>query len=129
MNLPNKRTKKIQVIAFFVFLPYLQQFNLRLLWILLSFAFKTNPGNNTLGLKNSFDRSSRIDCCCSVTKSCPTLCALMDCTVLGFPVLHYLQEFVQTHVHWISDAIQLSHPLSPPSLLATNLSQDQGLFQ
>ena len=52
-----------------------------------------------------------------------------DCSTLGFPVLHYLPEFAQTHVHWVSDAIQPSHPLSPPSLFALNLSQHQSLFQ
>ena len=49
--------------------------------------------------------------------------------MLGFPVLHCLLEFAQTHVHWVSDAIQLSHPLSSPSLPALNLSWHQGLFQ
>ena len=44
-----------------------------------------------------------------------------------FPVLHYFPEFAQTHVHWVSDAIQLSHPLLPPSPPALNLSQHQGL--
>ena len=39
-------------------------------------------------------------------------CYFMDCSMLGFPVLHYLPEFVQTHVHWVDDAIQPSHPLS-----------------
>ena len=67
--------------------------------------------------------------CCSVTKSCPTLCYLMDCSTPGFPVLHCLLEIVQTHVHWVDDAIQPSHPLSPPSPPALNLSQHQGLFQ
>ena len=47
----------------------------------------------------------------------------------GFPVLHYLLEFAQTHVHWIRDSIQPSPPLSPPSPPALNLSQHQGLFQ
>ena len=47
----------------------------------------------------------------------------MDYNTPGFPVLHYLPEFAQTHVHWVSDAIQPSHPLSFPSLLAFNLSQ------
>ena len=47
----------------------------------------------------------------------------------GFPVLHYLLEFPQTHVHWVGDAIQPSHPLSLPSPPALNLSQHQGLFQ
>ena len=53
----------------------------------------------------------------------------MDCSPPGFPLLHYLPELAQTHVHWVSDAIQSSHPLSSPSLLALNLSQHQGLFQ
>ena len=43
------------------------------------------------------------------------LCDLMDCSTAGFPVLHYLPEFAQTHVHWVGDAIQSSHPLLPPS--------------
>ena len=47
----------------------------------------------------------------------------------GFPVLHYLLNFAQTHVHWVGDAIKPSHPLSPPSPPALNLSQHQGLFQ
>ena len=65
----------------------------------------------------------------SVTQSCPTLWDPMDCSTPGFPVFHYLLEFAQTHVHWVSDAIQPSHPLSPPSPLAFNPSQHQGLFQ
>ena len=52
-----------------------------------------------------------------------------NCSTPGFPVLHYLLEFIQTHVHWVGDAIQPSHPLSPPSPPALNLSQHQGLFQ
>ena len=64
----------------------------------------------------------------SVTQSCPTLCDSMDCSTPAFPVHHQLPEFTQTHVHWISDAIQWSHPLSSPSLPAFNLSQHQGLF-
>ena len=47
----------------------------------------------------------------------------------GFPVLHYLPEFAQTHVHWFGDAIQSSHPLLPPSSLVLNLSQHESLFQ
>ena len=47
----------------------------------------------------------------------------------GFLVLHYLWEFAQTHVHWISDAIQPSHPLPSPSPPALNLSQHEDLFQ
>ena len=53
----------------------------------------------------------------------------MDCSTPGFPVLHSLPELVQTHVHWVNDAIQPSHPLSSPSLPAFYLSQQQGLFQ
>ena len=60
---------------------------------------------------------------------CLTLCRTMNCSTTGFPVLHYLLEFAQTHVHWGSDSIQPSHPLSLPSPLALNLSQLQGLFQ
>ena len=67
--------------------------------------------------------------CCSVTKSCPTLCDPMDCSLTGFPVLHYLLEFAETHAHWVSDAIQPSHPLSSLSPPALSLSQHQGLFQ
>ena len=60
--------------------------------------------------------------CCSVTNLCPTLCDPMNFTTPGFPVLHCLLEFAQTHVHWVSDVIQPSHPLSPPFPLALNLS-------
>ena len=66
--------------------------------------------------------------CYSVAKSCLTLCNPMNWSTQGFPVLHYLPEFVQTHVHWDSDAIQPSHPVIV-SPLALNLSQHQGLFQ
>ena len=65
----------------------------------------------------------------SVAQLCPTLCDLVDCSMLGFPVLHYLPKFAQTHVHWIGDSIQSSHPLSPSSSPALDLSQHQGLFQ
>ena len=51
----------------------------------------------------------------------------MDSSTPGFPVLHQLLEFAQTHVHWVGDAIQTSHPLSPP-FPAFSLSQHQGLF-
>ena len=53
----------------------------------------------------------------------------MDCSTPVFPVLHYLPEFAQIHAHWVSDAIQWSHSLSPPSPSAINLSQHQDLFQ
>ena len=66
---------------------------------------------------------------CSVTQSCPTVCNPMDCSTPVFPGLHCLPEFAQTYVHWVSDAIQPSYPLSPLSPLALNSSQYQGLFQ
>ena len=71
-------------------------------------------------------------CCCacsSVAKSCQTLCNPMNCSMPGFPVLHYLLEFAQTHVHCVSNAIQPSHALLAPSPPALNLSQHQDLFQ
>ena len=51
----------------------------------------------------------------SVAKLCLTLCNTIDYSMPGFPVLHYLLEFAQPHVHWVNDAIQPSHPLSSPS--------------
>ena len=65
----------------------------------------------------------------SVAQSCPTLCDSMDCSIPGFPVHHQLPEVAQTHVHWVSDAIQLSYPLSFPSSPAFSLSQHRGLLQ
>ena len=58
-----------------------------------------------------------------------TLCDPMNHSMPGLPVHHQLLEFTQTHVHWVSDAIQPSHLLSSPSPPALNLSQHQGLFQ
>ena len=55
------------------------------------------------------------------------LCDPMDCTTPGLPVHHPLPESTQTHVHWVDDAIQPSHPLSSPSPPAFNVSQHQGL--
>ena len=52
-----------------------------------------------------------------IAKICPILCNPMECSTPGFPVLHYLLEFAQTHVHWVGDAIQQSYPLSPLLLL------------
>ena len=65
----------------------------------------------------------------SVAQSCPTLCNPMECSMPGLPVDHQLLELTQTHVHWVSDAIQPSHPLPSPSPPAFNLSQHQGLFK
>ena len=65
----------------------------------------------------------------SVAQSCPTLSGSMDRRKPGFLVHHQLLELAQTHVHWVSDAIQPSHPQLSPSPPAFNLSQHQGLFQ
>ena len=59
----------------------------------------------------------------SVAQSCSTLCNPMDCNTSGLLVHHQLPEFTQIHVHWVSDAIQPSHPLSCPSPPAFHLSQ------
>ena len=76
-----------------------------------------------MGLHNSSVQFS------SVTQSCPTLCDPMNRSTPGLPVHHQLPEFTQTHVHRVSDSIQLSHPLSFPSPPAPNPFQHQSLFQ
>ena len=63
------------------------------------------------------------------TQLCPTLCNSMNRSMPGLPVHHQLPKFTQTQVHWVSDAIQPSHPLSPLSPPAFNLSQHQRLFK
>ena len=91
----------------------------------------TGAGTKTNGLDDDGIREVGINdqcCCCWVAQSCPTLRDPMDCSTPGFPVLHHLPELAPTHVHWVGDAIQPSHPLLPPSPPAFNLSQHQGLF-
>ena len=68
-------------------------------------------------------------CCCSIAQLGPTLCDAMNCSIPGFPILHHLPEFAQTHVHWVDDAIQPFCPLSSPSPPVFNLSQHQGLYE
>ena len=53
----------------------------------------------------------------------------MNCSTPGSPAFHHLLELAQTHIHWVDDSIQPSHPLLHPSPPAFNLSQSQGLFQ
>ena len=65
--------------------------------------------------------------CCSVAKLCLTLCNCVNYSAPGFPFLHCLLEFAQTQVHWVSDAIQPSPPLMPPSSPVHYLSQHQGI--
>ena len=90
------------------------------------------PRNSSL-----WHRTSKVACVqfSSVAQSCLTMCDPMDCSMSGFPVYHQLLELTQTYVHRVSDAIQPSHVLSPPSpafSLSQNLFQwifSQGLFQ
>ena len=65
----------------------------------------------------------------SVAQLCPTLCYPMNHSTPVLPVHHQLPECTQTHVHWVGDVIQPSHPLLSPSPPALNLSQHQGLFK
>ena len=67
-----------------------------------------------------------LNCCCSFDKLSPTLCNPMVWSTPGLPVLHHLPDFAQIYVHWVSDAVQPSLPLSSPSPLALSLSQHQG---
>ena len=64
-----------------------------------------------------------------VAQSCLTLCDPMDGSMSGLPVYHQLPKYTQTHVHWVGDAMQPSHPLSSPSPPARNLSQHWSPFQ
>ena len=79
-------------------------------------------------LRNGHRQEESKHHCCSVIQSLPTLCNSMDCSTSGFPVLHGLPEFAQTHVHWVGDAIQPSHPLSFPSPPFLSFPQHQGPF-
>ena len=91
------------------------------LWLL----FKVLGFSKSDSLENKGNHLTDCCCCCSVmSNSLPS----MDCNTPGSPVLHYLPEFAQTHVHWVGDAIQPSHPLLSPSPPALYLSQHQGLF-
>ena len=65
----------------------------------------------------------------SVAQSCLTLCDPMNRSTPGLPVYHQLPESIQTHVHWVGDAIQPSHSLSSLSPPVLNLSQHHSLFQ
>ena len=87
---------------------------------LYSFPYMSKNTEKNWGVHTQFS---------SVTQSCLILCNPMNCSMPGLPVHHQLPESTQTHVHWVSDAIQPSHPLSSPSLPALNFSQHQGLFK
>ena len=96
----------------------------------LIFSWKDRDQKMYVWLSTSLWRCPKYQTTFAVLQSlsCVRLCNPMDCSTPGFPILHHLPEFAQTHVHWVSDAIQPSHPLSSPSP-ASNLSQHQGLFQ
>ena len=79
-----------------------------------------------------FPGNSGFIVCCSVANLCLTLCSPEDCSIPGSPVLHYLLEFAQTHVHWVSHAIHptisssiapFSCPQSFPALESFPMSQ------
>ena len=86
---------------------------------------KLLPGKNIL-FKQWCQHSVQFS---SVSQLCPTLCVPMDHSKPGLSVHHQLPESTQTHDHWVSDAIQPSHPLPSPSPPTFNLSQHQGLFK
>ena len=102
------------------------------LWKASWFLWNRAPLSTTPGLLE-------LTCCCnnghqsiqfsSVARSCLTLCDPIYHNMPGFPVQHQLPELAQTHVHWVSDAIQPSHPLSSPSPPVLSLAQHQGIFQ
>ena len=56
----------------------------------------------------------------SLAQSCPTFCNPMDCSTPGFPVLHYLPELAQTHVHWVDDAIHAQESSPTPQFKSIN---------
>ena len=75
-------------------------------------------------------------CCCSVAKSCPTLCNPMDCSTPGFPVLHYVLEFAPRHAHWVGEVMPfnhliLCHPflLLPPIFPSTRIFSKQSVLR
>ena len=99
---------------------------LRLSSILSPVYFPEDQSGHIIQLSplKSFPSTIVVQLCCVWPFAIPWTTSMPD-----FPVLHYLPEFVETHVHWVSDAIQPSHPISLPSSFALNLSQHQGLFQ
>ena len=89
--------------------------------------FLTTSASQSLHLH--IQKYSLFPCVCSVTKSCPTLCGPMNSSMPGFSIFTISLSFFKLMSSLVSDAIQPSHPLSPPSPLALDFSQHQGLFQ
>ena len=82
----------------------------------------------------SYNGNTQLNYTCALSFSVQSLsrvwlCDPMDCSTPGIPVHHQLPEPIQTHVHWVGEAIQPSHPLSSPSFPALNVSQHQSLFK
>ena len=129
-NIPSWETCNCQPCLFhkapvYLFFITLTIFIFLILLFLSTFLISFMNKEREFGLAHAY----RVCCFCSLSKSHQTLCNPMDCSTPGFPVLHYLPEFAQTHAHWVPDAIQPSHPLSSLSPPALNFSQHQGLFQ
>ena len=114
---------ELQVLLYFFIVSY-QMYELwifsAVLLVVLSFCSPDDILWCTRGFNFQFS---------SVAQSCPTLCNTMNCSIPGLPVHHQLQEFTQSHVHGVSDAIQPSHPLSSLSSPAPYPSQHWSLFQ
>ena len=97
-------------------------------WRVYNFIANTGKGVLFLPLSDAYIRSFLYLLSIqfsSVAQSCPTLCNPMNCSTPGLPVQHQLLEFTPTHVHWVSDAIQSSHPLSSCAPPAPNPSKHQ----
>ena len=120
-----------------IFLQFYQFLHYFGVWLLGKYKFKYFPGElNPYFLyfevilfisRNAFDfQFSSVHFSSSIVSDS---CDSIDCSTPGLPVHHQHPEFTQTHVHWVDDTIQPSHPLSSPSPPAFNLSQHQGLFK
>ena len=105
------------------FMCLLQPHNMVLTWVVWNL---TRASESILYISTHF---FHFVCCCLLTQSCPALSDPRDCSTPGFPVLHHLPKFAQTHAHWVGDAIQPPPPLPPPSPFAVSFSQHQGLLQ
>ena len=97
----------------------------RALWATV-WGLKSQRGLNQLSTHTKIGNTSLFFL---LSQSCVTLCNPTYVSTPDFPVLYHLPEFAQTHVLWVGDSIQPSHPLSSPSPPAPNPSQHQSLFQ
>ena len=95
------------------------------------FFFFTSTHRTFLGIGHILDNKAILSTFhfSSVAQSCTTLCEPMNCSTPGLPVHHQLPESTQTHVSWVSNAIQPSHPMPSPSSIAFNLFQHHVFFQ